>query len=229
MKKRTIHKRTLRNVTLLIGIGLSVFWPVNHKLNVAIAPEKENATIIEELTVQDDLHQEIEIMADKIEERLEFPQTSALGSNALILGTHVMPFEEGGMEKGKQIIDKNPDTIASTYGGTTIFSGDDQKNTHFIGHNVGAFTPFLNIPIDTPLIVVDCNGKETTYYLQKVITCTIAAKEFGTNLDYYDYIVEEGNQERVTIQTCVDSVPNLNIYFFALKGEKLNIGGVGGE
>ena len=76
-----------------------------------------------------------------------------------------IPYENGGKEKGTSIIED--DKTASTWGGTTKFSGTDNKNTHFIGDNNHQFK---NIEKATEFVITDANAKAFKYVVKTKVT-----------------------------------------------------------
>lgn len=66
---------------------------------------------------------------------------SSYAPNTIYVMGKAIKYENGGVENGQAIIDKNSN-MASTWGGAEVFSGSDNFNTHFIGHNLGALMEY---------------------------------------------------------------------------------------
>lgn len=110
-------------------------------------------------------------------------------------------YANGGTGSGQSIIDGNY-SKASTWGGAS-FNGNDGMNTHFIGHNPGAFTGIWNAG---SFIITDGNGNPTKYNTSRVYKVyQKGAKGVADGVSYWDRITGTGGGERVTFQTCVSA------------------------
>lgn len=127
----------------------------------------------------------------------------------LTLAGQAIAYQNGGQGSGQSIIDANPSGVASTWGGAATQSGDDGLNTHFIGHNPGAFSAIFNLGSGSPIVVTDGNGTPTTYTVRSVFQVNDYGEEVGTGTDYWDLIVGSGGGERITLQSCINDDINL--------------------
>jgi hypothetical protein len=125
------------------------------------------------------------------------PMTIYVAGNAI-------SFKEGGMAQGQDIINNAPDTVVSTYGGAVHQSGHDGQNTHFIGHNVGAFTCLTGVAPGQIITVTDSNNIPTDYVVRSVRQVDYYGYCIVTGDDLYYDMLESGTSERVTLQTCLD-------------------------
>lgn len=128
-----------------------------------------------------------------------------------ILG-NIINYQNGGQQLGQSIIDANSDTTASTWGGTTVFSGDDGMNTHFIGHNPGVFSIIFNLSIGNEITVTDANGVSQTYIVNLMTQVTDDGRDIRTGTALYEDITGTGGGERITLQTCINDSVNLIIF-----------------
>ncbi len=125
-------------------------------------------------------------------------------------------YKNGGKSSGQSIIDSNRNVI-STWGGATPWSGTDGANTHFIGHNDGAFRGIWNLAIGSTIVVTDGSGKPTTYRLTKKFIVTDSAVGVNDGQKYFSYITSTSGGEVITLQTCKTSTTN-----WILRAEKVN-------
>jgi len=125
-------------------------------------------------------------------------------------------YKNGGKSSGQSIINANRNVI-STWGGATPWSGNDGSNTHFIGHNDGAFRGIWNLAIGSTIIVTDGSGKPTSYRLTKKFIVTDSAVGVNDGQKYFSYITSTSGGEVITLQTCKTSTTN-----WILRAEKIN-------
>ncbi|UUV98614.1 sortase [Vagococcus luciliae] len=128
-----------------------------------------------------------------------------------ILG-EIIYYQNGGQIAGQSIIDANSDSEASTWGGAQIFSGNDGLNTHFIGHNPGAFSIIFSLSIGNQIVVTDSIGTSQTYVVDSICQVTDDGVDTNTGTDLYDMIAGEGGGERITLQSCINDEVNLIIF-----------------
>lgn len=114
------------------------------------------------------------------------------------LGGKTVPFKEGGIVKGEYLIED--DTCISTWGGESKFSGEDGKNTHFIGHNPGLFKDVWKA---REYYVTDSFGKVHKYINKRVYRTTSKGVGVKDGENYYSWITGTSGGERITVQTCV--------------------------
>lgn len=125
-------------------------------------------------------------------------------------------YKNGGKSSGQSIINANRNVI-STWGGVTPWSGKDGYNTHFIGHNDGAFKGIWNLAIGSTIVVTDGSGNPTTYRLTKKFVVTDSAVGVNDGQKYFSYITSASGGEVITLQTCKTSTTN-----WILRAEKVN-------
>lgn len=134
--------------------------------------------------------------------------------NTIYVIGKAIKYENGGVENGQTIIDKNSN-MASTWGGAEIFSGNDNFNTHFIGHNPGCFNGIWNLKKGDTITVTDNEGNPTHYIVTKQIYADLyAVTKDGVN--YWDEITGYDGGERITLQTCANEL-FWNHFIFAKK------------
>lgn len=126
----------------------------------------------------------------------------------MTLAGTTLSYQNGGQGSGQAIIDANPSTTVSTWGGAASYSGNDGLNTHFIGHNPGAFNVLFSLGAGSPIVVTDGNGNTTTYTVTSILTVDDYAVDVNTGTDYWDTITGTGGGERITLQTCINDTTN---------------------
>ncbi|MBP1918901.1 SH3 domain-containing protein [Youngiibacter multivorans] len=141
---------------------------------------------------------------------------SSYSPNRMYIAGKALVYKNGGKSSGQSIIDSNRNVI-STWGGATPWSGNDGSNTHFIGHNDGAFRGIWNLAIGSTIIVTDGSGKPTTYRLTKKFIVTDSAVGVNDGQKYFSYITSTSGGEVITLQTCKTSTTN-----WILRAEKIN-------
>lgn len=123
------------------------------------------------------------------------------------IGNTTIPYANRGMINGQKFIDDNKGSIA-TWGGATTQSGTDNKNTHFIGHNPGIFKVLFSVKINDEIIVKD-TYTETSYIVAEIFTVDDYGVSMADNVNHYKTITEAGDDERITLQTCINKDVNL--------------------
>jgi hypothetical protein len=104
----------------------------------------------------------------------------------------------------------NADAAPAIGCGTWTGSGsvDDNKPTHFIGHNPGDFSMIMNITTGTPITVADDQGHIKTYYVYEVLDVNDEGINVDNNTDdAWPRIIDEGG-ERISLQTCINDNVN---------------------
>lgn len=113
-------------------------------------------------------------------------------------GNKAIPYKNSGQSGGQATIDKTNN--ASTWGGASVFSGLDGKNTHLIGHN-GGRNQFGGMHTQSVFIVTDAQGRAFRY----VKTTMYVVNEYGVRVsdgkNMWDRIVGTGGGERITLQS----------------------------
>lgn len=129
----------------------------------------------------------------------------------------VISYKNGGKSNGQSIIDKNANTLVSTWGGAEIYSGTDNKNTHFVGHNPGVFKRIPSYPIGTVITITDSKGNPATYRVTEKFVVDDYGMDVSTKVNRYNEIVSIRGGEVIHIQTCKDGGNN-----WILKGTEIN-------
>lgn len=134
----------------------------------------------------------------------------------LYLPDRTLVYQNGGKANGQSIIDANHRNV-STWGGAEIYSGSDDKNTHFIGHNTNAFKGIWNYAIGNLITVTDASSVPTTYRITKMFVVTDNGEGVNDGVDYYKFIASIDGGEVITLQTCKTSTTN-----WIIRAEKVN-------
>jgi sortase (surface protein transpeptidase) len=135
-------------------------------------------------------------------------------SDTITVGSTVIPYENGGIARGQQIIDSDPNHLASTWGGKTPFSGTDGLNTHFIGHHWGAFDCMIPLRVGDKITISDDNAKTYTYVVEKRVVVDTHAIDVKSGKNYYSEIVSTGGGERITVQTCTSETERVILFAY---------------
>lgn len=128
-----------------------------------------------------------------------------------ILGQTVY-YQNGGPGSGQSIIDANSDSQASTWGGAAVFSGNDGLNSHFIGHNPGAFSVIFSLSVGNQITVTDASGNPTIYTVNGIYQVADDGTDVNSGSDMYDAITGTGGGERITLQSCINDDVNLIVF-----------------
>lgn len=138
----------------------------------------------------------IKDIAANTKKKSDIDNSKKYNANTIYYQGKAVPYKSGGKKDGQAIIDGL--TYASTWGGTQTYSGSDNLNTHFIGHNPGQFK---NIHNSESVIVTDSTGKPFKYVKTKLYK----VDEFGVGtadgVNYWDRIVGTGGGERIVVQS----------------------------
>lgn len=121
-----------------------------------------------------------------------------------------IPYQNAGQGSGQGII--NGGAVAATWGGSSIQSGTDGLNTHFIGHNPGIFSPICSLGAGSSITVTDSAGDATTYIVNGLIQVDDSGRDIHSGQDHWDQITSTGGGERITLQTCLSDTVNLIVY-----------------
>jgi hypothetical protein len=135
-------------------------------------------------------------------------------ADTIYVGSSAIPYENGGIARGQQIIDSNPSGIASTWGGKTPFSGTDGMNTHFIGHHWGAFDCMIPLGVGDKITITGDDAKPFTYKVEKRVVVDTHAIDVKTGKNYYSEIVSTGGGERITVQTCTSETERVILFAY---------------
>jgi hypothetical protein len=137
------------------------------------------------------------------------PSTPVYEPMTIYMNGQNIPYQNGGQGTGQSIIDANPSGVAATWGGAAVQSGTDGQNTHFIGHNPGAFATIFSLSAGSQIIVTDANATPTTYTVRTLLQLNDYGEEVNTGKDYWDLTVGTGDEERITLQSCINDDINL--------------------
>lgn len=147
-------------------------------------------------------------VSERIDKQVATPDSFVTTNTMIIAGTAI-PYENGGQDAGQSIIDSNINGIVSTWGGSSVQSGSDYMNTHFIGHNPGIFSILLSVGIGNQIVVTDASGQATTYTVNILLRVDDSGYDLATKTDYWDLIVGTDGGERIALQTCLTESENL--------------------
>jgi hypothetical protein len=137
------------------------------------------------------------------------PSTPVYEPMMIYMNGQNIPYQNGGQANGQSIIDANPSGVAATWGGAPVQSGDDGQNTHFIGHNPGAFATIFSLGVGSQIVVTDANATPTTYTVRTLLQLNDYGEEVSTGKDYWDLTIGTGDGERITLQSCINDDVNL--------------------
>lgn len=132
-----------------------------------------------------------------------------------ILG-QLIHYQNGGQSAGQSVIDANSESMASTWGGSSVFSGSDGMNTHFIGHNPGAFSVIFSLSIGNQISVTDGIGSQKNYIVNSIRQVYDDGTDVNSGEALFDSITGTGGGERITLQSCINDDCNLIIFASAL-------------
>lgn len=133
----------------------------------------------------------------------------------ITMNGQTIPYQNGGQGSGQSVIDSNPGGVASTWGGAAIQSGNDGQNTHFIGHNPGAFSTVFSLDVGSQIVVTDASGTPTTYTVRTLLQLDDYGAEIGTGTNFWDLAVGTSGGERITLQSCIND--DINLFVIAYK------------
>lgn len=119
-------------------------------------------------------------------------------------------YTNAGQENGQAIIDANPNEGA-TWGGVPTQSGQDNANTHFIGHNPGIFKVLFSLNPGATISVTDVTGVITHYHVTQIVTVEDSGYT-SAGKDYWNQITGTDGGERITLQTCINADYNLIVF-----------------
>ncbi|MGX7352227.1 hypothetical protein RU97_GL002069 [Enterococcus canis] len=121
-------------------------------------------------------------------------------------------YQNSGQASGQAVIDADSSNGVATWGGAATYSGSDGANTHFIGHNPGAFSVLFSVSLGSTISVTDVEGLTTTYQVDNIVQVDDTGMEVKTKKDYWEEITGTGGGERITLQTCISDTLNLIIF-----------------
>lgn len=206
--------------------------PENHQSTFPsneIMVEKTNETE-EEPTVdsQEVTQEEVAVENEPIQESYEPEVVTPVDTHTSVEQTKEVPYQQpamtlnmlgqtiyyqnGGQGSGQSIIDANSDSQASTWGGASVFSGSDGQNTHFIGHNPGAFSVIFSLSIGSKITVTDASGTPTTYTVNSICQVTDYGVDVNSGKELFGDITGTGGGERITLQSCINDDINLIVF-----------------
>ncbi|EOL42832.1 immunoglobulin-like domain-containing protein [Enterococcus caccae] len=201
---QTIHY-SVTDATGNTGSADRIFHIIPKSEPIATAPQAEQPEI-EPATTPIDVPQPVTTTA---------AVATDFSPMTITMNGQTIPYQNGGQGSGQSVIDSNPSGVASTWGGAAVQSGDDGQNTHFIGHNPGAFSTVFSLGAGSQIVVTDANGTPTTYTVRTLLQLDDYGIEVGTGTDYWDLTVGTGGGERITLQSCVNDT--INVFVIAYK------------
>lgn len=139
----------------------------------------------------------------------------AFTPNTMYLAGTSFAYQNGGQAKGQAIIDSNPNTVVSTWGGAAVQSGTDGLNTHFIGHHPGIFGFLFSLASGNQIVVTDANNTPTTYTATTFLKVSDSAIGTADGKNYWNLITGTDGGERITLQTCIDDTTNYIVIAYA--------------
>jgi len=135
--------------------------------------------------------------------------------NTIYILNDAIDYQDGGQANGQTVINGDPDGTVSTWGGVADYSGTDNQNTHFIGHNPGAFYVLYNLTKGSMVSITDANNTVFHYQVDDIRVVDHEGNDVNTGEDLWNKIVGTDGGERVTLQTC-DGVSKDYIVFASL-------------
>ncbi|WP_314067338.1 sortase domain-bontaining protein [uncultured Vagococcus sp.] len=137
------------------------------------------------------------------------PRTATVQKQVIKFLGKTISYQNAGKGNGQAVINRNPNSLASTWGGKAIQSGTDNSNTHFIGHNPGAFNSLISLKNGVSIVITDSKGAAKTYVVNAIYKVDDYAKGITNGVNYWSRITGTSGGERVTFQTCLTSKINL--------------------
>lgn len=156
----------------------------------------------------EEIYSEINV-AEKIIVTEEKPKPIEMAAQHIQFLGYDISYQNGGMSQGQSIIDSS--YSASTWGGNSQQSGNDQGNTHFIGHNPGVFSSLFSLYVGAEISISDVEGRISGYQVVNILLVDDQAVGIADGVDYWDAITGSGGGERVSFQTCISDSTNLVI------------------
>ncbi|MDR2465359.1 MAG: sortase [Streptococcaceae bacterium] len=222
-------KGFLKNVGLFIGIfaiSFSVFFvldKINNRDTLADAAtelkliQPQQKTVGEEQPTRKAEKDDPKLIDPKRKDdsTVQYhPEKQAQKKSLILVGDYKIPYGEGGYAEGQAIIDADPNVMGSTWGGKTPYSGTDNLNTHFIGHHVGAFDPFIDLQVGGKITIVDDSGNSFTYIVKTTTIVDTKANDVKTGKNLFSEITSTGGGERVVFQTCTSETERKILFAF---------------
>lgn len=177
-----------------------------------ITQDVQSYEIQEEQPVQDTQSYEIQEVSTQEQASTQYTENYRQPAMSLNILGQTVYYQNGGQGSGQSIIDANSDSQASTWGGAAVFSGSDGLNTHFIGHNPGAFSVIFSLSVGNQITVTDASGTPTTYTVNGIYQVADDGTDVNSGRDMYDTITGTGGGERITLQSCINDDVNLIVF-----------------
>ena len=174
--------------------------------------EVESYEIQEEQPVQETQSYEVQELSTQEQVATQHTENYRQPAMSLNILGQTVYYQNGGPGSGQSIIDANSDSQASTWGGAAVFSGNDGLNTHFIGHNPGAFSVIFSLSVGNKITVTDASGNPTTYTVNGIYQVADDGTDVNSGSDMYDAITGTGGGERITLQSCINDDVNLIVF-----------------
>lgn len=183
------------------------------EVTVVSAPTTESTAVIADPIEEPATSSEMGQTAQEVTTPSSQPTVpAAQQANTLCINGQTIAYQNGGQVNGQAVIDSDTSGAVSTWGGVAVQSGNDGANTHFIGHNPGAFSVLLRTSLGQLVVVTDSNGTATTYTINQIVHLDDYGIEVGTGVDYWDKAIGTGGGERITLQTCLSDTENLMVF-----------------
>lgn len=89
-----------------------------------------------------------------------------------------------------------------------IFSTTDNKNSYFIGHNIGAFTPLMQVNMGDVIHATDSTNQSKDYKISAIYRLPASNSgnqwiDLDTGQNVFN-VLYAGTSEKITLQTCID-------------------------
>ncbi|GFH42524.1 hypothetical protein Hs30E_10750 [Lactococcus hodotermopsidis] len=138
----------------------------------------------------------------------------------LTIGKQTLIYKNMGRDhkKAQAYINDDDQTHVATWGGRVTQNNSDGYNTTFIGHNPGVFDILPKVKTGDKITVTDVfNTKqiyqvETIYIVDDNGNVTVTPKQ-----NIMDEIIEVGETEKITLQTCISGDENLVLIAYPIK------------
>lgn len=183
-----------------------VVTPVQEEVNQEVdTPVQESRTMPETTNVVEDTTIASEVPSE----------SNSFQANTMLINGQVISYTNAGEASGQSVIDSNPNMVA-TWGGMPNQSGQDGCNTHFIGHNYGAFNVLFSVSVGNDIQVADSQDQVTTYRVSSVFQVDDYGYRVSDGKDVMDEMINPEGGERITLQTCVNQDINLIVEAVAI-------------
>lgn len=133
-----------------------------------------------------------------------------IDKNKIFLFDKSIVFKPGG-KNAQEIIDSDPNFLASTYYNPIYDPAKNYANTHFVAHNTSAFGDLVNSKKSDIIMISDDKGRPFFYSVSRIEkieldfieTVGIASSEVGKQVIKE---IKESTKREVVFQTCVENI-----------------------